>query len=128
MKIEISIGEAIDRLTILKIKSNLIEDPAKRANILRELDYTQEAIKKELKLDEKSDEYKKLYEVNLALWKVEDELRVLESKKHFCNIFIQLARSVYMLNDERAKIKKDINIKHKSQFVEEKSYKDYKNS
>jgi hypothetical protein len=128
MKIEISIGEAIDRLTILKIKYKMIEDPAKRVNISRELDYTKEIIKKELDLGEDSDEYKKLYEVNFALWKVEDELRLLESKKHFCKIFIQMARSVYMLNDERARIKKEINMMYNSNFIEEKSYKDYKNS
>lgn len=126
MKIEISIGEAIDRLTILEIKLKKIEEPSKRANILKEYYYLEKIIKNELDLDSNSEEFLKLYEVNARLWDVEDELRVLESKKHFCKVFIQLARSVYILNDERARIKKDINIKYKSEFVEEKSYNNSK--
>ena len=70
-------------------------------------------------------EYEKLYDVNLKLWDVEDEIRIKELNKNFGQEFIELARSVYFLNDKRAEIKKDINLKHDSKIIEEKSYEKY---
>jgi hypothetical protein len=68
----------------------------------------------------------KLYHINKRLWDIEDEIRVKESKREFDDDFVDLARSVYYVNDERAEVKKEINLKYKSKFVEEKSYKPYK--
>ena len=78
----------------------------------------------ELKIE--SDDFNKLYSINLELWKVEDDLREKERNSEFDNMFIELARKVYYTNDERSVIKKDINIKYGSLFVEEKSYSNYK--
>jgi hypothetical protein len=122
MIIEISIGEAFDRLTILKIKSQKIKDEVKLKNVLKEYFYLQMLLKEELEVDEQNEDFKRLLATNQTLWDVEDLLREYEEKKDFGFNFTQLARSVYVLNDERAKIKKEINIAYGSEFVEEKSY------
>jgi hypothetical protein len=122
MIIEISIGEAFDRLTILKIKSEKIKDESKLTNVMNEYFYLQNLLSEELDVNEDNDDFKRLLEINQTLWDVEDLLREYEAKKDFGANFVQLARSVYVLNDERAKVKKEINLAYGSQFVEEKSY------
>ncbi len=122
MIIEISIGEAFDRLTILKIKSEKIKDEAKLTNVMKEYFYLQNLLSEELDVNEDNDDFKRLLEINQTLWDVEDLLREYEAKKDFGFEFIELARSVYVLNDDRARVKKEINLAYGSQFVEEKSY------
>ena len=125
MKIEVSIGEVVDKYTILMIKSSKIQDPAKLENVNKELTYLIDVLKKEDPLMTDYALTKALFEINKELWKVEDELRDLERAKDFGKEFVTLARNVYKLNDKRADIKKEINMKHNSDFVEEKSYQPY---
>ncbi len=125
IKVPISPGELLDKITILEIKSENIEDKKKLANIETELkllsqiwgntnpDSDLEALKQELK------------DNNKALWDIEDKIRIKESNKEFDHIFVELARSVYIQNDKRADTKKKINLKLGSMIVEEKSYADY---
>jgi hypothetical protein len=122
MIIEISIGEAFDRLTILKIKSEKIKDEAKLTNVMKEYYYLQNLMKDELEVDEDNQDFKRLLEINETLWEVEDLLREFEQANSFGKEFVHLARSVYVLNDKRAIAKKEINMAYGSQFVEEKSY------
>ena len=122
MQIEVSVGEVVDKWTILSIKVLNITDKDKLANITNERNYLNNMIEPEILMDALTDQ---LLNINKKLWTVEDDLRDLERDKRFGDKFIQQARSVYMLNDERARIKKDINIKYGSSFVEEKSYKPY---
>jgi hypothetical protein len=122
MIIEISIGEAFDRLTILKIKSEMIKDEAKLTNVMKEYFYLQNLLKEELEVDEDNEDFKRLLEINETLWEVEDLLREFEKENSFGKEFVELARSVYVLNDKRAIVKKEINLAYGSQFVEEKSY------
>ena len=122
MIIEISIGEAFDRLTILKIKSEKIKDESKLANVMKEYFYLQNLLNEELEVNQENDDFKRLLEINENLWEVEDLLREYEENKSFNDKFIQLARLVYVLNDRRARVKKEINLAYGSEFVEEKSY------
>jgi histidyl-tRNA synthetase len=115
MLVEISKGELIDKITILEIKDEKITDPEKLKNVRHEL----ETIRK---LEFPTPVKEKLMEVNRKLWDVEDDLRLLEKKGKFDDEFIEKARSVYKLNDERSRLKKTINIEQGSNFVEEKSY------
>ena len=125
MQIEVSIGEVVDKYTILMIKASKIQDPAKLENINKELTYLIGILKKEDPLMTDYPHTKALFEINKELWKVEDDLRDLERVKDFGKEFVILARNVYKLNDKRAHIKKEINIKYNSEFVEEKSYQSY---
>lgn len=120
--IEVSIGEVVDKWTILKIKSEMISDSEKLLNVNKERHYLYENI---LTVDGliNDDLSEELLNTNYLLWKVEEDLRHLESKEIFDDSFVSLARSVYKLNDLRAEIKRKINLKYKSNFVEEKSYK-----
>ena len=122
MLIEVSIGEVLDKISILSIKLNKIEDMDKLRNISKELSYLTTGIDKDLLED---DLYTELCGVNMRLWEIEDDIRECERKGQFNNEFIRLARAVYHRNDERAEIKKKINLKYGSQFVEEKSYTKY---
>ena len=122
MIIEISIGEAFDRLTILKIKSEKIKVESKLANVMKEYFYLQNLLNEELEVNEENQDFKRLLEINENLWEVEDLLREYEENKSFNDKFIQLARLVYVLNDKRARVKKEINLAYGSEFVEEKSY------
>lgn len=122
MKIEVSVGEVVDKWTILSIKFLNITDKDKLANVLKEKNYLNDAIHPEILHDPLTDE---LLKVNKALWQVEDLLRDFERANSFGAEFVDLARSVYKLNDKRANIKKEINIKYGSEFVEEKSYQPY---
>lgn len=122
MKIEIGIGEVVDKWTILSIKILNITDKDKLENITKERTYLNTVIEPEILHDPLVDE---LLKINKSLWDVEDRLRDCERNKVFDEHFVQLARSVYILNDKRAHIKKEINIKYGSEFVEEKSYQSY---
>ena len=125
MKIEVSIGEIVDKLSILQIKKDNITDEVKLENINKEYVYLHEILFSQLKINY-NDDYSKLLDVNKSLWIIEDKLRDKERDKSFDDDFIQLARSVYFTNDKRAEIKKEINITYGSLFVEEKSYSNYK--
>lgn len=122
MLIEVSIGEVLDKMSILTIKLNKIEDTDKLRNVSKELSYLTTNIDKDILND---DLYTELCGVNLRLWEIEDEIRECERKGQFDDEFIRLARAVYHRNDERAEIKKKINLKYGSQFIEEKSYTKY---
>ena len=122
MKIEVSIGEILDKISILSIKLNKIEDTDKLRNVSKELSLLTKELPKGMLEDPL---YTKLCGVNMKLWEIEDEIRVCEKHGDFNLNFIRLARAVYHRNDERAAIKKEINIKYNSNLIEEKSYKQY---
>lgn len=125
MKIDISTGELVDKVTILAIKLEKFKDEVKKANVKKEYDILTVPMNAAgISVDSK--EFKDLKEVNLKLWHIEDDIRIKEQKKEFDTEFIELARSVYFTNDVRAEIKKDINLRYNSELVEEKEYVDYK--
>ena len=123
MEVEVSIGEIVDKLSILDIKMKNIEDVDKLKNIEKEFNYLNDIVFKKLKIEEV--DYQRLVSINTKLWIIEDDIREKERRKEFDDIFIELARSVYFTNDERSVIKKNINLKYGSDFTEEKSYKKY---
>jgi hypothetical protein len=123
MNIEVSIGEIVDKLSILKIKKNNILDVIKLDNITTEYNYLNDIVFNQLKISE--EDFFKLVLINEKLWKIEDDIRDMERSKTFDIEFIKLARDVYFTNDVRAEIKKEINLKYGSLFVEEKSYSKY---
>ena len=126
IRVPVSYGELIDKITILEIKSERIGDPAKRANVGVELDLLNATWGGDpVSRTDIADERAKLRAVNEALWDIEDHIRIKEKVKAFDAKFIELARSVYIRNDERAAIKRAINEKLGSTLVEEKSYQDY---
>lgn len=125
MNIEVSHGEIVDKLTILQIKKENIIDPSKLDNIMKEYDYLLSVVENDLGISTLSPEYLELLSVNKDLWVIEDDIRDKERQKEFDDNFIKLARAVYYTNDVRAKIKKEINLKYSSGFVEEKSYQPY---
>jgi len=125
MKIEVSHGEIVDKLTILQIKNQNITDPIKLDNIVKEYDYLLSIVENDLGISTESPEYLELLSINNELWVIEDDIRDKERVKEFDDDFISLARSVYYTNDVRAKIKKEINLKYSSGFIEEKSYQSY---
>ena len=127
MKADISVGELVDKVSILSIKLMKIADEAKLENILKEYGILKGPME-DMGITEDSDEFRKLKVVNLKLWDIEDKIRLKEARKEFDEDFIQLARSVYRRNDERAAIKREINLKFDSELIEEKEYVDYKNS
>ena len=125
-KEEVSNGELIDKYTILLIKNIKIKDEEKLKNVNNELNILRKYV------NELNDKYdlqiliNKLEEINSNLWNIEDAIRKKEKNKEFDNDFIELARSVYYTNDERANIKLEINNLTKSEIVEVKSYEEYK--
>jgi hypothetical protein len=125
MNIEVSHGEIVDKLTILQIKKENITDPIKLDNIVKEYDYLLSVVENDLGISLESPEYLELLSINKELWVIEDDIRDKERQKEFDEDFIKLARAVYYTNDIRAKIKKEINLKYSSGFVEEKSYQSY---
>lgn len=125
MKIEVSNGELVDKVSILSIKLKKIKSEEKLANIKKEYDLLIKYMN-QLGIDEQSKEYDELVKVNNDLWEIEDKIRIKESNKEFDDEFIQLARSVYFLNDKRFEIKKRINQITDSQLAEEKEYVKYK--
>lgn len=123
MKIEVSNGEIIDKLTIIQIKLERIKDKTKLANLQNEFD---ELIKVSSSILSTSDPlYKELYDVNCELWDIEDHIRDLERNNDFGKDFIETARSVYYKNDRRSVVKREINLKTSSGLIEEKSYEKY---
>jgi hypothetical protein len=124
--IPISLGELIDKITILEIKQLKIKSPNAQSNIEKELGYLNEIVRDKEGLAELVKETKKqLLNVNMQLWQVEEDIRDKELKQEFDIVFIELARNVYRLNDDRAKIKKQINNLLNSELSEEKSYGSY---
>ena len=119
----ISIGELVDKITILEIKKNKLQN-SKLENVLKELSFLRELIEKHT-VDITDDLFCQLKEVNLSLWNIEDQIRIKEKNKEFDNTFIELARSVYFKNDKRAEIKKSINQLCNSEITEEKFYSAY---
>lgn len=124
MQIEASNGEIIDKLTILSLKLTHIKDSDKLANIRKEHDILSEAARK-IGIDKNDELYKQMIKINEKLWEIEDRIRDCENRKDFGDEFIELARSVYITNDERSRIKKEINLQTGSDIIEEKSYKGY---
>ena len=124
--IPISPGELLDKITILQIKSERIDDPAKVANVRTELEMLdavwRQAVEDDAEISALTAELKS---INEALWEIEDDIRDEERNKRFGERFIELARAVYVTNDERANAKKKVNLHLKSNIVEEKSYQDY---
>jgi hypothetical protein len=125
MKIEVSNGEIADKFSILIIKKSKIKDDVKLNNIEKEIDSIIPIFLKIVKKKEVHDKYLDLEVVNKELWSIEDDIRECERQKDFGDKFIQLARSVYIKNDRRAEIKKEINLLTNSDIVEEKSYESY---
>ncbi len=119
----ISVGELIDKITILEIKQNHMK-AHKLMNVEKELKLLRLILKNE-KLEIDMDLFKDLKNINNNLWEIEDKIRMKESKQQFDKDFIKLARSVYKENDKRASIKREINQKYNSGLIEEKSYNDY---
>ena len=123
MKIEVSNGEIVDKLTIIEIKLERISDEGKRENLKHELDVLDKAVSDII--DRSNPLYKSLYKVNTELWIIEDHIRELERNKDFGKDFIETARSVYFKNDLRSDIKRQINLTTSSGLIEEKSYDKY---
>jgi hypothetical protein len=121
--IPVSVGELIDKVTILEIKNQRIDDPEKQLNICRELDALTAIVNQSIDYSNSDlvDFRQQLSDVNKMLWEVEDGIRECERKSDFSMQFIDLARSVYRLNDERAAIKRSINELFSSEYIEEKS-------
>ena len=119
----ISIGELIDKITILEIKQKYMTG-IKLKNINKEIKLLKNILQ-DKNLEINNDLIKNLKKVNKKLWEIEDNIRIKESNQEFDEEFIKLARSVYIENDKRASIKKEINQKYNSDLVEEKSYKNY---
>lgn len=123
----VSYGELIDKITILEIKSRRITDAAKLANVRNELDLLNATWANDAASQtDIGDERARLLAVNELLWDIEDKIRLKEKAQAFDAEFIELARSVYFRNDERAAFKREINLKLGSQLVEEKSYQEYR--
>lgn len=123
MKIEVSNGEIADKLTIIELKLERISDPEKLKNLRKEHAILDEALAAFMKKNDPL--YIELFRVNTALWEIEDRIRDLERKKDFGPEFIETARSVYFINDERSEIKRKINLMTGSGLIEEKSYEKY---
>ena len=130
MKIEVSNGEIIDKYTILEIKLNEIKDPEKLANVQKEYDSLKPIVNfiynETHAQDVLAELHNDLLNINKTLWNIEDQIRDCEREESFGSDFIELARSVYFTNDDRAEVKKQINMLTGSELVEEKSYQDYK--
>jgi hypothetical protein len=125
--IPISPGELLDKITILQIKSERISDATKVANVRTELGMLEQVWSDTVEDDEQIRALSgELKSINEALWEIEDDIRDEERNKRFGDRFIELARAVYVTNDERANAKKKVNLHLNSSIVEEKSYQDYK--
>ena len=126
IQVPVSPGEVLDKITILEIKSERISDPVKVTNVRRELELLQASWLKAVPQDDTVKKlHAKLKSINEDLWVIEDDIRDKELAKEFDETFIDLARSVYVTNDQRANAKKELNLYLGSEIVEEKSYKDY---
>jgi hypothetical protein len=122
----VSAGELIDKITILRVKAQRINDPAKEANVQTELALLEATAARELQLSPELERLTgELTEINAALWDIEDGKRDCERRQDFGPDFVALARRVYMDNDRRAAVKRSINLLVGSEIVEEKSHKPY---
>ena len=127
---EISAGELFDKVTILQIKSKKISEKASLEEVNKELNLLENTRLELLNSNKDNEErlireFEKLKDINLSLWDIEDKIRICEKNKNFGKEFIELARLVYIKNDERAKIKLEINIKTGSKIKEIKEYTNY---
>jgi predicted nucleic acid-binding Zn-ribbon protein len=123
IKVEVSLGEFLDKLTILEIKSERIQDPAKLANVRRQLDRLREAWRaSNHETGSVSGALQDLKRVNEELWDIENRIRAKESEGAFDEEFIELARAVYRTNDRRAAISQELNRVLGSELMDEKSY------
>tara|TARA_B100001057_G_scaffold287799_1_gene287860 strand:- start:1495 stop:1881 length:387 start_codon:yes stop_codon:yes gene_type:complete len=126
INIPVSVGELVDKITILEIKKIKIKDKNKLLNVNREYKYLKEILRKKIKISLKiKNEILALKKINLKLWNIEDKKRKAEKNKKFDSAFIKNARNVYIYNDIRAKIKHNINVLAGSKIIEEKSYSRY---
>ena len=121
----ISLGELVDKISILIIKQKNIIDETKLDHVKKELDFLQKTLMNYVQQEEINNYLENLININSKLWNIEDDIRECERKKLFDQTFIDLARSVYFTNDERAKVKNDINKTFGSELVEVKSYEEY---
>jgi len=125
MKIEVSNGEIVDKLTIIEIKLDNILNEQKLANLRQEYSILNEAVGQIIEKNHPL--YIELLDINKKLWAIEDRIRELEKSKDFGSEFIEVARAVYFTNDKRSEVKRKINELTNSSLVEEKSYEDYSN-
>ena len=124
--VPLSVGEVLDKITILEIKSERISDAAKLENIRNELSELRPLVEGEpFSTEEITTLFAELKAINEELWVIEDDIREQERDRNFGDVFIALARAVYVTNDQRADVKKRINLATGSALVEEKSYEDY---
>ena len=121
----ISLGELVDKISILIIKEKNITDETKLDHVKKELDFLQKTLMNYVQQEEINNYLENLININSKLWNIEDDIRECERKKLFDQTFIDLARSVYFTNDERAKVKNNINKAFGSELVEVKSYEEY---
>ncbi len=127
IQVPVSFGELLDKISILQIKSERMSDAAKLANVRSELSALEKTWMAHPAAGGDIAQLRvQLRQVNERLWDIEDEIRVKEKAQEFDEEFVRLARSVYFENDERARVKKDINLALGSSYVEEKSYQDYR--
>ena len=126
IKVPVSPGEVLDKITILEIKSERMSDPEKVSNVRRELELLQQTWGETIRDTEEIQKlHAQLKEINEALWEIEDDIRDKERAREFDDRFIELARAVYVTNDKRSEVKKALNLHLGSEIVEEKSYQDY---
>ena len=123
INVPISIGELIDKISILEIKKDKLKN-IKLKNILKELSFLRAVLEKN-SIFIPDEIFLQLKSINLTLWNIEDKIRIKEKNKEFDNEFIELARSVYLNNDRRSETKKELNLMFKSEIIEEKSYEKY---
>jgi hypothetical protein len=127
ISIPVSVGELLDKLSILHIKKLKIQTPNKLEKVAIEYKLLYEISENYLGIKEYFNLYEELIQTNSILWEVEDRLRILEKNKTFNEEFVELARKVYYTNDERFELKNKINLISNSEIQEQKSYEDYKN-
>ena len=126
IRVPVSPGEVLDKITILEIKSERMEDAEQVANVRVELKLLQDTWAQNISDDDViRDLHAQLKEINEALWEIEDDIRDKERAKEFDERFVELARAVYITNDRRSAVKKKLNLHLGSEIVEEKSYQDY---
>ena len=126
VNIPVSLGELLDKISILEIKNKKITNESKLVNIKKELSGLKNVLNElDINMSEANDLFEDLYKINLSLWEIEDSIRLLEKNESFGKDFVKLARSVYITNDKRFEVKNKINQLFKSQYIEEKSYEDY---
>ena len=121
----ISLGELVDKISILMIKQRNINDQSKLIHVNKELNFLAKTLYKQINKDEIKNYLDELTTINSKLWVIEDDIRDCERRKEFNQKFIDLARSVYFTNDKRSEVKSEINKKFGSDLVEVKSYEEY---